>query len=318
MKKGVWTIGIVILAVLLAITAFYIFFPRGLSDEKILADPQSAMAFCQNSPQSKQTDCYFNLANVLAATNSDVALQACSSLSEENDRKGCTEDLASKQENQTRATEICNSMKNDSKFREHCYGAIIANTGNVDADTQLLMCDSKKGMDRDNCLRGLSESFWLSDMSKSIEICNKISETSTKDSCLNSIIGNPEIVQANPELSIGICDSLALKSNCYSYVAQTVSGIDPKKGALICQKLSDDTQILNCYHNAWFDFKDTVLKNPDFMISLCNKLTTKKDECLRGASEIFMTTDKAKAEEICRLTSASTVEGCLHVVQTGQ
>jgi hypothetical protein len=75
--------------------------------------------------------------------------------------------------------------------------------------------------------------------------------------------------------------------------------------------------MLNCYHKAWFDFKSIVLQNSDFTISLCNTLNIKRDECLRGASEIFMITNKAKAEEICKLASASTIEGCLHVVQGG-
>lgn len=314
MKKGVLIIGIIVL-VLLAVAAFFIFFPKGLSDKEILANPSAAMTFCDTSG-GKQSDCYFRLADVLATANPDVALQACLTLSAENDRKGCIENLASKQENQIKAAEICNSMKNDTKFREHCYGAITS-SGGLNSDTQLLMCDSKTGMDKDNCYRGLAETFLLSNVSKNIEICNKISEKSTKDSCLNNIIGNPEIVQANPSLSVSICDSLTLKANCYNYVAQTISGIDPKQGALICQKLSDDNQILNCYHGAWFDFNSIVLQNPDFTISLCNTLTTKRDDCLRGASEIFMITDKAKAEEICKLASASTVEGCLHVVQGG-
>jgi hypothetical protein len=317
MKKSVILVGIIII-ILLAIAAFFIFSPRGLSNEEILANPQSAIQFCQESSQDKQTDCYFQLADVLAVNNSDVALQACSAMSNENNKKGCIEDLASKQENQTTATEICNSMKEDTRFREHCYGTILANSENLNTDTQLLMCDSKTGMDQNNCYRGLSESFWLSNISKSIEVCNKISEKSSKDSCLNSIIGNPEIVQANPNLSVSICDAITLKSNCYNYVAQTISGSNPKTGAVVCQKLSDDTQMLNCYHVAWFDFKDIVLQNYDFTISLCNKLTIKRDECLRGASEIFMTTDKTKAEAICRLASSSTTEGCLHVIQTSQ
>jgi len=315
MKRGI-IIGIIVLVVLLIIGAFFLF-PKGLSEKDILSNPQSAIEFCQKSPTNKQTNCYFNLAEVLATNNSDVALQACLALSDDNDKKGCTEDLASKQENQTTATEICNSMKEDTNFREHCYGAILANSENLSSDTQLLMCDGKKGMDRDNCYRSVAETFLLTNVSKDMEICNKISQVSTKESCLNNIIGNPEIVQANPDLSVSICDSLTLKSNCYSYVAQTISSIDAKKGALICKKLSDDTQLLNCYHSAWFDFKSVVLQNSDFTISLCNTLTIKRDECLRGASEIFMATDKTKAEEICNLASASAAEGCLHVVQSG-
>jgi hypothetical protein len=320
-KKSLIIIIIVLIVIVLAVSLFIIFAPPKFSEKDILNDPSAAMTLCQETSGDKQSNCYLKIADVLALNNTDMALQACLAINKdtnEGDRKNCVEDLASKQEDQIKATEICNSMKEDTKFREHCYGGVIANTGNLDSDTQLLMCDSKTGTDKDNCYRGLSESFYSSNVPKSVEICNKISEKSTKDGCLNNIIGNPEIVQANPDLAVSICDSLTLKSNCYSYVAQTVSGIDPKKGALICQKLSDDTQMLNCYHNTWFDFKSVVLQNPDFMISLCNTLTVKRDECLRGASEIFMTADKAKAEEICKLASASTVEGCLHVIQSGE
>jgi len=273
------------------------------------------MTFCQETSGDKQSNCYIKMAEVLALNNTDMALQACLAINKETndgDRKNCIENLASKQENQIKATEICNSMKEDTNFREHCYGAIIANSGNLNSDTQLLMCDSKIGTDKDNCYRGLAENFLLSNVSKSIEICNKISEKSLKDSCLNNIIGNPEIVQANPNLAVSICDSLTLKANCYSYVAQTLSGVDPKQGALICQKLSDDVQISNCYQNAWFSFDSVILQNYDFAISLCNVLTLKKDDCLRTTSEVFTNSDKAKAEAICKLMSASASSGCLN------
>lgn len=179
----------------------------------------------------------------------------------------------------------------------------------------LSTCDSKTGIDKNNCYKGLAESFLSSNVSKSIEICNKILDKSSQDNCLNSIIGNSEIVQANPNLAVSICDSLTLKANCYNSVSRTVSGIDPKQGALICQKLSDDAQIADCYENAWFASTSIVLQNYDFSISLCNALTVKKDGCLRRAAGIFMTTDKAKAEEICRLMSASASPGCLQMIQ---
>lgn len=287
-KKKILIIAGSVLAVgaIAAVLLFVVFAPK-LSDEDILKDPSAAKTFCDESPEAKQSNCYFNLAEVLSANNE-----------------------------QLKAIEICNALS-DKNNREDCYGMVKSNSQSLDADAQLAMCDSKTGVNRDDCYRNLAETSLSSNASKSVEICNKISEKSTKDSCLNGIIGNPEIVQANVELSVSICDSLTLKSNCYSYVAQTVSGSDPEKGAVICQKLSDDNQMLNCYHSAWFDFNSAVLQNPDFTISLCNKLNAKRDECLRGASEIFMTTNKAKAEEICRLASASTVEGCLHVVQSG-
>lgn len=316
MKKSLIIIGIVI--VIIAVAAFVFFAPSKPSEESILKDPQAAMAFCNESPQEKQTYCYLQIADVLALNNTDIAIQACLAIStakDDGDQKNCIENLAGKQAEQLEAIEVCNSMKEDTKFREHCYGGITANSGSLNSDAQLLMCDSKTGIDKDNCYRGLAESFLLSNVSKDVEICNKISEESTKDSCLNSIIGNPEIVQANPNLSISICDSLTLKANCYNYIAPLISEVNPKQGASVCQKLTDDTQRLNCYHVAWFDFTSIVLQNPDFTISLCNILTVKRDECLRGASEIFMTTNKAEAEAICNLASSSTVEGCLHVVE---
>ena len=71
----------------------------------------------------------------------------------EGDMKNCIEDLANEQENQTKAIEICNSMKDDTRFREHCYGVINANSESLNIDDQLLMCDSKTGLDKDNCYR---------------------------------------------------------------------------------------------------------------------------------------------------------------------
>jgi hypothetical protein len=318
-KKKILIIAGVALALLIiaAILLFVVFAPK-FSEQDILKDPSGAMTFCSKS--IGQTGCYVKISEVLALNNTDMATRACLSIStakDDGDMKNCIEELAGKQTEQLKAVEVCNALKNDTKFRENCYGRIMANFPTLDTGAQLAMCDAKTGTDKDNCYRGLSENFLLSNVSKSIEICNRISEKSTKDSCLNSIIGNPEIVQANPSLSVSICDSLTLKANCYNYVAQTVSGTDTKQGALICQKLSDDNQILNCYHGAWFGFNSIVLQNYDFTISLCNILTIKRDDCLRGASEAFMTTDKTKAAAICRLASASASEGCLHVVQNG-
>jgi len=317
MEKKSVIIGIVVLVVLLAVAAFFIFSPKGLSDKDILANPQSAMEFCQKSPLDKQTDCYFKLANLLAVNNSDIALQACLAINtstNEGDKKNCVEMLAGSEKNQTRAVEICNSLAEDKNFREHCYGAIMASSGNLDTETQLLMCDSKTGMDKDNCYRGFAENFLLSNISKSVEICNKISEKSVRDGCLNNLIGNPEIVQANPNLAISICGSLTLKANCYNYVAQTLSGIDPKQGVLVCQKLSDEVQISNCYGSVWFSFESTIIQNYDFAISLCNFLTIKKDDCLRRTYGVFINSDRTKAEAICRLMSSSSSSGCLQDV----
>jgi len=282
-KKKILIIGGIILAVAIIVIFIFIVFAPKFSDEFILKDPSAAMAFC-NTAGGKKTGCYSKIADVLALNNTDIATQACLSINTNNnggDMKNCLEGVAYKQTEQLKAVEVCNALKNDTRFRENCYGGVMANFLTMSADAKISMCDSKTGADKDNCYRGVSESFWLSNVSKSVEVCNRISEKSTKDSCLNSIIGNPELVQANPNLAVIICDSLTLKSNCYNYVAQTISGSDPKQGAVVCQKLSDDTQMLNCYRGAWFNFNSIVLQNYDFTVSLCNTLTVKKDECLR-------------------------------------
>jgi hypothetical protein len=315
-KKILIIAGIALVVIGLAVSLFIIFAPK-FSEQDILKDPSAAMAFCSTSG-GKQSGCYSKIAEVLALNNTDIAVQACLAINtdaNDGDMKNCIQGVAYKQTEQLKAIEVCNALKNDTRFRENCYGGIMSNFPDLDIEAQLSMCDSKAGTDKDNCYRGLAESFLLSNVSKSIEVCNRISGKSSRDNCLNNIIGNPEIVQADPNLAVSICDSLALKANCYGYVAQTVSGTDPKKGALICQKLSDDTLIANCYENAWFVLTGTVLQNPDFSVSLCNALTVKKDGCLRRAAEVFISTDKAKAAEICRLMSASASPGCLQSVQ---
>jgi len=316
MKKKVILFASISAVVLIAIFLF-VFYPQKLSEKSILENPSAAVELCKTLSNSQQDNCYLKIAEVLALNNTDIAIQACLAIStdtNDGDKKNCIEELANKQIEQLKAVGVCNAMASDKNFREHCYGGIIANSGNLNSDTQLLMCDSKTGMDKDNCYRGIAESFLLLNVSKNIEICNKISEKSLKDNCLNNIIGNPEIVQANPNLAVSICGSLTLKANCYNYVAQTLSGIDPKQGALICQKLSDDVQISNCYGSVWFSFNDIVVQNYDFTISLCNILTSKRDDCLRRASGAFMNIDRAKAEAICRLMSASSSSGCLQEI----
>jgi hypothetical protein len=190
----------------------------------------------------------------------------------------------------------------------------MANFPNVNSDTQLMMCDSKTGSDKDNCYRGLAEGFIATEPSKSIEICNKITDKSSRDGCLNSILSNPEIIKSDVNRAIGICDLMTLKDRCYMYVADTTSAIDPKKAAQICQKLSDDVQILNCYNNVWFSSSSLVVSNYDFTINLCKVLTLKKDDCLNRMVPFFIDSDRTKAAEICKQMSSSASSQCLQSV----
>jgi len=107
---------------------------------------------------------------------------------------------------------------------------------------------------------------------------------------------------------------MTLKDRCYMYVAEISSAIDPKTAVQICQKLSDDVQILNCYNNIWFSSSSLVVMNYDFTISLCKALTLKKDDCLNRVMPFFIDTDKTKATEICRLMSPSASSLCLRSV----
>ncbi len=305
---------ILIFVIVLAIALFFILLPKAPSKEDILKNPDKAMEFCKNSPADKQKNCYLQIADVLKIENPDIALQACILINIEGDKKQCIEDLAFAQPEQVKAVEICNSIKEDDKFREHCFNGIIANFPNINIDTQMIICDSKSESDKDNCYRELAENFIATDPSKSIELCKKINDKSSKDGCLNNILSNPEIIKLNINQAVGICDSMTLKDRCYMYVADTASAIDPKKAAQICQKTSDDVQRLNCYNNIWFSSNSLVTSNYDFTIDLCKALTLKKDECLNKMIPFFIDTDRTKAAEICRLMSSSASSSCLQSV----
>jgi len=310
-------VGIIVVAIVLAVFLFIIFAPPKFSEENILKDPSAAMTFCQKISGDKQPNCYLKIAEVLVLNNTDIALQACLAINKDTnngDRKNCIEDLANKQTEQLKAVEICNAFKDDTRTKEHCYGGIMANSPSLSTDTQLAMCDSKTGTDKDNCYRGVAEDFLTTNPTKTVEICKKIQNNNLRDNCLENIISLPEVIKANSALGINICDSVTLKSRCFNSLAQTLSGSDPKQAAEVCKKLSDDVQISNCYGNVWFAFDSVVLQNPDFTISLCNALTIKKDDCLRRTAVVFVDTNKTKTAEICRLMSASASLGCLQSV----
>ena len=318
MKKSVIIIGIIVLAVIvLAVSLFIIFAPPKFSEKDILKDPSAAMTFCQKTSGDKQSNCYLKIAGVLALNNTDVSIQACLAISDDGFKKQCIEDLANKEENPIKVVEICNKITGDNSFKQHCYGKIDTNSGNLSVDTRLAVCDARTGSDKDNCYRGIADGLWETEPSKALEVCKKISDSNTRNGCLNNFMGSPELIKANPTIAEEVCSSssLSMKSNCYNNFAQTLSGVDPKQGALICQRLSDDVQISNCYQNAWFSFDSVILQNYDFAISLCNVLTLKKDDCLRRTSEVFSNSDKAKAEAICRLMSSSASSGCLNNIQ---
>ena len=309
-------VGIIVLVVVVAVIAILFFIrPRELSDKDILKSPDKAMEFCKTSPLDKIDNCYYKIAQTLSADNTDVSIQACLAISDDELKKQCIGDLANKEENPAKVVEICNKITNDNGFRQHCYGQIDTNSGNLSVDTRLAACDVRP--DKDNCYRGIADSLWETNPSKGLEVCKKISDSNTKNGCLNNFMGSPELIKANPTIAEEVCSSssLSMKSNCYNNLAQTLSGVDPKQGALICQKLSDDVQISNCYNNVWFSFDSVILQNYDFAISLCNILTLKKDDCLRRTSEVFSNSDKARAEAICKLMSASASSSCLNNIQ---
>jgi hypothetical protein len=309
-------VGLLVIVVL-AISFFVIFFSSNFSEEDILNDPAFAITFCQESPAEKQTDCYLQIAEVLALNNSDIALQACLAINkdiDDGDWKNCIENLANKQTEQIKAVEICNSFNDDAKTKEHCYGGIKINFGSFSADAQLMMCDSKTGTDQSDCYSGLADDYWLSNASKALEICNKINDETYKERCVNSFSSSPEIVKLNPEIAMIVCDSLVLKSRCYINVANALASSDPKQATEICKKINDDIQISDCYSNVWFYSNDLTINNYDFTVSMCNVLALKKDDCLRRIEGAFIDVNRTKAAEVCKLMSSSASSSCLQEV----
>jgi hypothetical protein len=322
-----------------------------LTDEQIIKDPAKAMSTCSKSI-SNQNECYIRISKVLS-DNSDLAFQACSAINEQEKdpqhslmgkcildllaaqnnsdvklsickkieekdwKKMCIEQVANEEKNQSKAVEICNEITDDNNLREHCYGGVLTNFQNVSVDIKLAMCALKTGMDKDNCYRNVAEELLAINTSRSMEICNKISDKNTKDACLNNFLSSPELVKINPSLAVSICDSLTLKSRCYNDVARALSGSDPKQAVEICKKLGDDVQISDCYGNVWFYSNTLVVENYNFTITMCNILTLKKDDCLRRIVSVFIDIDRTRAAEVCRLMSASSSNGCLQEVNRG-
>lgn len=303
--------------VVLGILAFFIFAPKKLSKEDVLKEPEKSLEACKNLQDRKQIDCYRFVAETLKTENPDIAVQACLLMGDENEKKGCLDDLVYAQTNQNKAIEICNSMKEDVRFREHCYNEIMSKFGEIGTETQLVMCDSKSGMDKDNCYRRIAESFIATEPQKSVDICNKISDVSTRDGCLNQILSNPEIIRANVNFAMSVCDKLTLKSRCFMYVADSMTGTDPKQAAQVCQKLTDEGDRMNCFGMTWLNSNGLVMNDLDFSISLCDTLKVKRDDCLRRLVAVFIDTDRKKAAEICKLMSSSASSQCLLEVSRG-
>jgi len=320
-KRSVIIIGIIVLVVIvLAVFLFIIFAPPKFSEKEILKDPSAAMTFCQETSGEKQSNCYLKIAEVLALNNTDIALQACLAINKdtnEGDRKNCIENLANKQTEQLKAVEICNSFKDDTRTKEHCYGGIRANSGSLSTDTQIAMCDSKTGTDQADCYAGIADSYWLNNASKALEICNKIIDESYKERCVNSFSSSSEIVKLNPEIAMIVCDSLVLKSRCYNNVANALASSNPKQAVEICKKIKDDIKISDCYGSVWFYSDDLTINNYDFTVNMCSVLTLKKDDCLRRIVGVLMDIDRTKAADTCKLMSSSASSSCLQDVGRG-
>lgn len=317
-KRSMIIIGIVLLVIIvLSVSFFIIFAPPKFSEKEILKDPLAAMAFCQKTSEQKQSNCYLKIAEVLALNNTGIALQACLAINKDTnggDRKNCIEELANKQTEQLKAVEICNSFKEDTRTKEHCYGGIKVNSGSLNTDTQLAMCDSKTGTDQADCYAGLADNYWLNNASKALEICNKIIDESFKERCVNSFSSSIEIVKLNPEIAMVVCDSLIIKSRCYNNVANALASSNPKKAVEICKKIKDDIKISDCYSSVWFYSDNLTINDYNFAVNMCSILTSKKDECLRRIAGILMDINRAKAADTCKLMSSSASSSCLQDV----
>lgn len=275
----------------------------------------SAMPEPKNSERAQKQDCIDKL---IAAQNSvDAKLAICKKVDNNDWKKICIEQIASEEADPKKALAICDEIKDDNNFKQHCYGGIEGKSAALGTDVRLSMCDIRPGSEKDNCYRSIAQELLDTEPAKSVEICNKITDTNSKSNCLNNFMSSPEIVKANPAMAISVCDSgpISMKSRCYNDLARTLSGANPKQAVEICKKLSDDVQISDCYGNVWFAFNQMVIENYDFSISLCNILTLKKDDCLRRVSGAFMDVDRAKAEAVCKLMSSASSSGCLQQVQ---
>jgi hypothetical protein len=344
-KRGV----VLCLVIAILFSAIFINGCGQLTDEQIRVDPVKAMESCSKAPDQNKDDCYLGIARALK-DNVEVASQACFAISEGTDpdrsqqmgcfmelvnaqndsdikasickkindsdwRKGCVEEIIAKETDPKKAVEICKIITDDKNFVEHCYSE-ISSAQNISSEVKILMCESKSGSDKDNCYRDLSRDYLLTNISKSLEICNKISDTNFKDGCLNEFMGSPDLVRANPDMAVKFCDLMSIlsKSRCYNDLARTLSGSDPKKAVEVCKKLGDDVQVSDCYGGVWFFSNSLVIDNYEFTIWMCNSLTLKKDDCLNRMVSVFIDLDRNKAEAICKLMSSASSSQCLQQV----
>lgn len=336
MKKGL--IALLLLSIFLLSACA----PK-FSDEQILKDPEGALKTCEGVGGEQQNNCFLRVSDVVGTTNLAAAMQACSSVKDDNSKRGCfdqlikkqndtdsklevcknvgfpdmergcLEDLAKVEKDAKKAMSICNEIKDDNNFREHCLNLVVGSSSDV--DVRLSACGLREGMDKDNCYQGIGTSLFETNPSKGMEVCNKISDKSTRNNCLNFFMSSPELIKANPSLAIEICDSMSLKDNCYRNVGQTLSATDPKKATDVCKKLSDEIQMSDCFNNVWFSFNSRITQDFDFSMSLCASLNLKKDDCYRRVSEAFIDVDKTKAEQACNMMSAAYSQGCLNNIR---
>ncbi len=310
--KLVFVVGVVL--IIFGAIAFFIFSNKKLTVEDILENPTKALESCKKLSETKQKDCFFLIAETLKFNNTQIAVQACLSLPDENDQKGCVEDIAKQQTDSEKAIEVCNSLNEDQRFVEYCY-EIIASSKTLSIATQQSICNSKSGSDKDNCYEGLAQIYFRKNVTIAVNLCKQVSDAARKENCFNTLTNSPELVKANIELALYACEFYLSKSRCYTDVARIVSGVDPKVAVVICKQLTDEVQVMDCYRQVWFSSNSLVLDNYEFNIQLCSFLQTKKDDCLQEVVRVFIDADRDKAEDVCRLMSSSASSTCLQQVK---
>jgi len=308
--------------------------PPPQTDDQILKDPAKALDICAKTPADKQTGCYMRISELTRTSDPDTSFSACSAIKENDPRKGCEQDFinaqaksikpdtcskldfsdlkrdciekaAAAEPNATKAVSICAEIKDDQNFLEHCLNLVMGSSTGTDA--KLAACDMRTGTNRDYCLQEIGTGLFLTQPSKGVEVCKKISDANIRNSCLNNFMGSPELIKANPAIGEEVCSSMTLKDNCYNNLANALSASDPRRATEACKKLSDEIQISNCFNMVWFSFNDRIIHNFDLSMSLCSSLKLKKDDCYRRIAGAMMNVDKAKAEQACKMISG----GCM-------
>ena len=178
----------------------------------ITDNPENALDFCRKIIFN-QNFCFEQVSQSLAKEDIAKAIEACQSITAENDRLNCY-----------------NQILLDVPERINEY-----------PDESISVCQTFS-LNVDSCFERIAYALRDSQPVKAVSVCKLIKDSFKEEGCYDTIWLNvPSYVQSDPELSIEICSRYkSSNAGCYQSIARSLSETSKSWARRVCEEIEDE------------------------------------------------------------------------------